>query len=121
MSKILAKLLSVFARPADQHTDAVKVQLDLKRINGGLYLSNPQCTRKSRLPENFGEPYYCAAGIGKDVVVKDKHLQEFKLFEGGVLAICEFSGMDVPDEKGNKHVHWGPCESTCSYPGNVRQ
>lgn len=99
----------------------INVVLELKRIDGGLYLSYPQCTRKSSLPENAGAPYYCAAGIGKDVTVKDKHLNEFKLFEGGVLAICEYSGMNIENADGKRHVHWGPCESTCSYPGNVRQ
>lgn len=99
----------------------ITVKLELNRINGGLYLTHPKCTRTSMLDENYGAPYHCAAGVGQDVSVKDKHLNEFKLFEGGVLAICEFSGMNTPDEKGRKHVHWGPCESTCSYPGNVRQ
>jgi len=99
----------------------IQVKLELKHIKGGLYLSYPKCKRYSKLPENYGDPYYCAAGVGKGVVVKDKHLQEFKLFEGGVMAICEFSGMSEADSKGDRHVHWGPCYSTCSFPDNVHQ
>lgn len=104
---------------ADFVEPVVFVSLTPQVIKGGIYLTWPKCQRKSRLEENKGAPYHCAAGIGPDVTVKDKHLNELKLFEGGVLAICEYSGMDSAGPDGKKRVHWGPCVSTCSYPPNV--
>jgi hypothetical protein len=100
-------------------TDRITILLKHVVVKGGRYLQWEGCRRKSTLPENRGAPYYCVAGVGPNATVRDKHLQEFKLFDGGVFAICEYSGMNLEGGDGKRRVHWGDCTSTCSYPENV--
>lgn len=110
--------------PAGDHPkDAVEhpreVGLVYQIINGGCYLTWTLCKRKSTLPENRGAPWHCAAGIPRDTLVTDERTgKRIRIFDGAVLAICPYSGMNEPGEDGKRRVHWGDGENTCSYPAN---
>jgi hypothetical protein len=109
---------------ANRPHDAVeprKVDLRYQIINGGCYLTFDGCALKSTLPENRGAPMHCAAGLPRDTVVTDDRTgQKLRVADGAVFAICPYSGMNEPGADGNRRVHWGNCESTCTHPLNSR-